>query len=330
MRILSLNGGGTAGYATALFLEELERRTGERCAMIFDMITGVSTGGILAAGLAFGRQAGDLAELYRQHLPKIFQATWLPPWRWFVGQAKYNRGPLAKLIEDQFAFEEMGDASTSLMIHATQISPECRPQFWKSWRREHRHVKVSDVVLASTAAPTYFPPYVIGTEVYIDGAISANNPAACALAEAARCGQKARGTSILNIQALADTPPSFKKAQKMSSMADWAGALPSMLIDGNVEVAEYICRHVLGDSRYQNVEFPHPWPIDAWNNEVRRGLENAVKVLWNAKGDEVCEWLGATVKSPMEANIETTSITIKADTKQGSDGADQVDPEPHH
>ena len=56
-RILSVDGGGILGLCALSFLEILERDTGKPCKELFNMLTGTSTGGIIAIGLAAGLPA---------------------------------------------------------------------------------------------------------------------------------------------------------------------------------------------------------------------------------------------------------------------------------
>lgn len=53
-RVLALDGGGIKGVFTAALLAELEHMTGQRVVEHFDLITGTSTGGIIAIALALG------------------------------------------------------------------------------------------------------------------------------------------------------------------------------------------------------------------------------------------------------------------------------------
>ena len=53
-RILSLDGGGIMGAFSAAVLATFEKVAGRRIVEHFDLITGTSTGGIIAIGLAMG------------------------------------------------------------------------------------------------------------------------------------------------------------------------------------------------------------------------------------------------------------------------------------
>lgn len=46
--ILSISGGGIRGLIPAIILKEIERRTGKKISDMFDLISGNSTGGIIA------------------------------------------------------------------------------------------------------------------------------------------------------------------------------------------------------------------------------------------------------------------------------------------
>ncbi|KAF1042560.1 MAG: hypothetical protein GAK38_04275 [Xylophilus sp.] len=65
-RILSIDGGGIRGLFPAAYLAEIERRFlgGASIAKYFDMVAGTSTGGIIALGLATGKTAREISQVY--------------------------------------------------------------------------------------------------------------------------------------------------------------------------------------------------------------------------------------------------------------------------
>src|SRR5688572_19194246 len=71
-RILSLDGGGIKGTFTSAVLAGLEEMTHKRIIDHFDLITGTSTGGIIAVALGLGVPAADLLQLYVKEGPAIF------------------------------------------------------------------------------------------------------------------------------------------------------------------------------------------------------------------------------------------------------------------
>lgn len=78
-RVLSLDGGGIQGIYTAEFPDRLTcyfaRSRGLEALDLgkgFDLITGTSTGAIIACALAIGEPLNEVVELYREHGPNIF------------------------------------------------------------------------------------------------------------------------------------------------------------------------------------------------------------------------------------------------------------------
>lgn len=71
-RILCLDGGGIKGLFAATILSKIEELTGNPIFRYFDMISGTSTGAIIAAGIALGIPASQICELYVKHAPQIF------------------------------------------------------------------------------------------------------------------------------------------------------------------------------------------------------------------------------------------------------------------
>src|SRR5208337_4052417 len=72
IRVLSIDGGGIRGILPACVLHEIEARTGKDIASLFHLISGASTGGIIACGLLKGVPADKLKDLYVKEGGNIF------------------------------------------------------------------------------------------------------------------------------------------------------------------------------------------------------------------------------------------------------------------
>jgi uncharacterized protein len=211
-RILSLDGGGIRGAFIAAFLADLERRLGCRIADYFDLLAGTSTGGIIAAALAVHEPAVRIEEFYRDRGPKIFtRRSPLPVEGWWekqkagfvekyldpygldydqLRQSKYEATALKNALEEVFGDKKIEDSKARLLIPAVDMTrgqtivfktPHLPGMF------RDRHYRIVDVLMATTAAPIYFPHAVI-TEgsAYVDGGTWANNPSMVAIVEALR------------------------------------------------------------------------------------------------------------------------------------------------
>jgi uncharacterized protein len=182
-RILSLDGGGLKGLFTAKLLADLEGNLALRVAEHFDLITGTSTGAIIAIGLGLGIPASELLAFYREKGPSIFDAP-----GYGLLTSKYAAEPLKKALTEVFGERILGDSRNRLVIPAFNIQrrevklfkTRHSPRFLKDWK-----MSAVDVAMASAAAPTYLPSFVDDSLIqYVDGGVWANNPAMVGVVEA--------------------------------------------------------------------------------------------------------------------------------------------------
>lgn len=204
-RILALDGGGIKGAFAAAFLETIEENTGKRIADHFDLITGTSTGGIIALGLGLGMSAKEISQFYINDGPRIFsQQNPLDDNGWFSSLAakfrrgwrvgkqlavpKYDPSQLKKALERAFQSKRLGDSSVRLIIPAYHADKEDvyvfktrhHPRLQMDWKES-----AVNVALATAAAPTYFQAHPMPSGApLIDGGIWANNSAGLAAVEA--------------------------------------------------------------------------------------------------------------------------------------------------
>ena len=71
--VLSIDGGGARGLIPLTLLCRLEEQIGPCLHEVFDIITGTSTGAIIASLIAAGKSAQWIREFYKEKLPQIFQ-----------------------------------------------------------------------------------------------------------------------------------------------------------------------------------------------------------------------------------------------------------------
>ncbi len=193
-RVLALDGGGIMGTYTAAVLAELERMTGKHVWEHFDLITGTSTGGIIAVALGLGVPAERLLRLYVEEGPKIFPAPRLGWFGWaawtlkHVFCAKHSQKVLQRVIEEVIGDKKLGDSKVRLVIPAFDADRGSIQLFKTSHRPEYKQdylLPAASVALGTAAAPTYYPAYTAGGGgCYIDGGVWANCPAMVGILEA--------------------------------------------------------------------------------------------------------------------------------------------------
>jgi predicted acylesterase/phospholipase RssA len=104
MRILSIDGGGFLGLATATFIAEVERHFGRKLHDSFDLFCGTSTGAIIALALASGMSGEDVERLYQKLGSEVFRRS-----RLRIFRAKYRADSLKRALEEAFGDHRLDD-----------------------------------------------------------------------------------------------------------------------------------------------------------------------------------------------------------------------------
>lgn len=186
-RILAIDGGGIKGVLPAAFLAEVEEALGESITHYFDLITGTSTGGIIALGLGMGLTAAEILHFYEQLGPAVFGGNRLGRTLRRLGFAKYQSEPLRRALEATFGEKTLGESRTRLIIPALNLETG-EVHLYKTAHHPHFEIdykeRVVDIALATAAAPTYFPTHRSAKGIpLIDGGMWANNPTGLAVVE---------------------------------------------------------------------------------------------------------------------------------------------------
>ncbi|KJV91154.1 patatin-like phospholipase family protein [Rickettsia bellii] len=201
-RILSLSGGGVKGIAELVVLAEIEERTGKSITELFPIITGTSVRGLIAGLLTIPKESGssipkytakEVLEIFKEAAPQIFPDELLSGVKQ-VFTHKYSQKPLEKILDDHLGGMRLSEATSRLMIPVTNLNTDEREvEVFDSHNlfgtSGHSDPSLKDVLLATTAAPTYFKAVtnasaIAGTSIpqealyaYADGGLAANRPA---------------------------------------------------------------------------------------------------------------------------------------------------------
>jgi len=259
-RILSIDGGGIKGLFAATVLDRLLQDYPSLIVNV-DLIAGTSTGGIIALGLADGKNPAEIAALYRDRAAKIFDDSF---WDDLIDLGKatgadYSNKGLRRELVKQFGDRKLGQLEKRVLIPTFDLdAPESRgrPRAWKPkffhnypGRDSDRDESVVDVALRTSAAPTYFPAY----QGYVDGGVVANNPSMAAVAQA--LDSRAAGMPLDELVLLSigtGTEPKFVQNRKVDwGWGQWARPLTSLMISGVMGVADFQCRQLLGDRYFR-------------------------------------------------------------------------------
>lgn len=285
-RILSIDGGGIRGVFALKIIERIEAhfrvargRPDLRLRDEFDLFAGTSTGAIIATCLAWGLSASDILHLYQVRGAQMFsRAGWFSRY-W---KNKYDDGSIARFFRERF---QEDDGTPALLGTSKLTAPDGRLKYLlvvmrnattgSAWpvtnnplaRFNSRNdpgcnlaIPIWQLLRASTAAPTFFPPeeIILGgiPGLFVDGGLTAyNNPAVIALMTATLpgfgLGWKADPASLQLVSVgtgRVRAQLSKKKARELHTLDFARYIAPAMISSVSLE-QDVICR-LLGECRF--------------------------------------------------------------------------------
>lgn len=290
-RILCLDGGGVKGLFSAQFLAEIEQLLNCRISDYFDIIAGTSTGAIIAAGLAVGIPASEICHLYIKHAAEIFpQDKRIYRLLKRFNGARYNNNALKECLSETFHDSTIGECKTRLLVPSYNLSTG-KVQVFKTAHADDLYFdhtrKIVDVLLATTAAPTYLPPYKTATGTYIDGGIGANNPSVIAMTEAvSRCGWDKKDIYLLSLGCIQTADHSITGNEKMGFLD--VSKLIDLFMDAEMQYNDNIIRILLNSNQYLRIN-----PFDSSNrvsiDNSKRYALNYLQVMAKAQAQQYFE-----------------------------------------
>lgn len=165
--LLSIDGGGIRGIIPASALVRLEQTTGRLTRDIFSFVAGTSTGAIITAGVIAGIPAEQILDLYLTRSREVFvKRPWNLPKRIITGEM-YSSQKLYEVLADALHPARdwsLNDAPIDLLVTAKSVTNGIPWYFVRDKPTNSGRtgrLGLVHVVTASSAAPTYFPPWTI-------------------------------------------------------------------------------------------------------------------------------------------------------------------------
>ncbi len=271
-KLLALDGGGIRGMISLQVLAEIEATLRSSLgaddnfvlADYFDYVAGTSTGAIIATCISWGMSVAQIQKFYRDSGEKMFDKAFILN---ITRKMRYKYGDenLAKELKKEFGeYTTFGskDLRTLLMLvmrNATTDSPWplSNNPYAKFNNPEKPNSNLSlplwQLVRASTAAPTFFPPEQVqlGDKkfIFVDGAISPyNNPAfqlfLMATLEPYNLKWQTGEDKMLLVSVGTGTTPQVNPESKfyMPGALDNAQKIPGALMLASQKEQDFLCR----------------------------------------------------------------------------------------
>jgi patatin-like phospholipase/acyl hydrolase len=256
-QILSLDGGGIRGVFSAATLAAIEADLNVSIADHFDLITGTSTGGIIALALGLGLSPKEILKFYTEKGPQIFsnRLGWRGLLHWVM--RKYPDSDIEASLKDCFSEKLLGHSTKRLVISSYNIDSNdvylFRTPHHESLRRDYK-VQAWKIARATSAAPTFFPPYRgIDSIRLVDGGVWANNPTLIGIVEAQRfLNIKAEDIWVLSLGTGQDAYSSPTRLNWGGKLL-WASQAVDVIMRGQSIAVHNHAQLLLGKERVERV-----------------------------------------------------------------------------
>lgn len=256
-KILAFDGGGIKG---ALSIEILSRIVNKYPNFLneVDLFTGTSTGAIIAALLAKGVPLEELKMLYSK---KIASEIFSNP-KINIIKPKFENNSLKKIISNYFDHNfKISDFKKYIFIPAFYLGDKhtksWEPVFFNNLSKNNTSdIIARDAILASSAAPTYFPSY----NNYIDGGVVANSPTAISLMLTLSSMPKYKKEDILLLSiGTGDSPEKIIGKTHKWGILQWSfhpfskmkSPLLALLMDGMSNLEDLYCKEFLRENYFR-------------------------------------------------------------------------------
>jgi uncharacterized protein len=257
-QILSIDGGGIKGLFVAATLAAIEDDLRVNIVDHFDLITGTSTGGIIALGLGLGLKPKEIVRFYIDKCPEIFRNP-IKFWclkHWLM--SKFPQAPLRDALKEIFGDHRLSDSTKRLVIPAYNLGDDdvylFKTPHHERLRRDFK-VFMWTAALATSAAPTYFRPCrEVDAIRLIDGGVWANNPTLVGIIEA---------VSVLNVDLKEISVLSIGTSETLvrrSKRLDWGGRLlwapcaVDVIMRGQSLGVTKQAQHLLGEGKVERLD----------------------------------------------------------------------------
>lgn len=252
--ILSFDGGGIRGALSIRLLEKIQTINSDIIKNT-NMISGTSTGSLIALGLAYGISAKEISNLYcKENLEYIFDKSYS-----IISKPKYENKHLKEVLLSVFPENlKLRDLGKLVIIPSFYLGDN--NNFWKAMFYNNipnsptEDFRVIDVAMASSAAPVFFQSY----ESHIDGGIIATDPS---LASIIYSIDEDLGKKIKNIRLLSFGTgyyyDSIKEDTSEWCAIDWVTSkdpdLPiiTVTLEGISQVSQIFSKKLLDDNYYK-------------------------------------------------------------------------------
>lgn len=270
--VLSLSGGGVRGITTLAVLAEVEKRVGKKAGDIFSLTAATSVGCILSSLLNLRSKedptvrqysAKDLTEIMEPKIKTIFHQTFVNNVEagYSLLAPKYTSEGMTVVLDELFGETKAKDLMGNYCFTSFNTTDFNNSYFPFTSQNALNNplwndLKVTDMLHAVTAAPTYFPPRKIFQYNIIDGGLLENTPCVRAYTEAKKvlgCGEN------MLLFSIGTGSTNFHLTETNWGSLHWGTWILPAMFSGQNSTAQALCEDLLNiegkSKKFYNVQF---------------------------------------------------------------------------
>ena len=293
-KIISIDGGGIKGIVGATILNALENKLKKPIYQCADIITGTSTGGLIACSLTAPNESGeprwntaDIMATYETLGTDVFSSSlWYKiKTLWGLIGPKYPIKSLEEVIRSKIGDTKLNEALTHVILSTYDLHQRC-PIAFSSEDPMEGHLKMVDLCLGTSSVPSYFSSVNIQCNHknynLVDVGIFAVNPALCAFAIAKKKKQN-EPVDIISIGNGNFNKPLPYEKTKSWGLLQWGSPAIEVIIDGIGDAIDHqaavLCEADGG--RYVRLQFDIPEKLSNMDNVDSKNITALKKATLN-------------------------------------------------
>ena len=217
--------------------------------------------------------AGELVKLFRNESKNIFTGKSffynLNPFTDYTS-AKYTDSGRETLFEKYFGNISLKNSLTELLIPAFNENKQPNTYLFSRFSSKsdpNKDFYIKNVLMATSAAPTFFDSFKIGDNVFLDGGVNLNNPALTAYTEALKYGAKKEKTFVLSLGSGICIPDPLNPDSYRGKLF-WAQNIHKVVLAAQEANTDVQMHNLLGD-KYQRwqVWMEEPIALDSYDDQ---------------------------------------------------------------
>lgn len=299
LRVLVLSGGGFRGVFTSRVLSRIEEACRSPTKELFDVIIGTSTGALIGAAVCAGKTAADVERTYDEIGPSVFslgphrlqgtrfESVAVLSRRLFLSEPYLTRRlrlAIQTVLGKEVSEAPISGFSSKFVAVAVSYTHAQIVLFGAKALGLQDDIRLEDAILASAAAPTFFPPISLGEEIFIDGGLVANSPELVAIRLARAAGHRLRDVRILSVGTGSPDQSAAAERNRRRSAIEWlfsSRGLVQLTMAAQEHLASSFAAELLGED-YAKIDLaPNSLQADAIGqmDNATQSASNTLKLM---------------------------------------------------